>query len=261
MKSFKFAEASDIPEIRRLWDIAFGNEKDFNEYYFKNIFDASKTLICKIDGKFAAMTQMLEYTIHGFGNISYIYGAATMPEFRGRGVMTALLNESFKTDKKNNKAGSALIPANSGLFDFYARFGYKKAFFTKNAVYKAHPANIIRVCADDIPFLNKIYENALKKRPHLVRSSEYWAEQLKMLKALGGFAYKTSDTYALGYPDGIQELIGPNADELASGTAHKLGLDEISASGPGSDIPLGMLKPYGKDFDENIKMYFELMYN
>ena len=258
MENIRFAEHGDIPKIIKLWDIAFGEEKDFNNYFFRSIFDVKKTLIYTTDDKLAAMTQMLDYDIKGFGAVTYIYGAATHPKLRGKGIMSKLLEESFKTDIKNNKAGSVLIPADEGLFDFYARFGYKKAFFIKKAEYTAAPAKISAVCENDIDFLNSIYEEKLRDIPHPVRTREYWYGQIKMFLSLGGYVYKNDSAYAFGYPDGIQELMGDNVHLLAAGIADKLCLDKIKAAEVGTKTPLGMLKPYGNEFD---KMYFNLMFN
>lgn len=258
MEYINFADTSDSAAIRLLWDIAFGEERDFNDYFFKNFFDPQKTLVCKINGELAAMTQMLDYCIPSLGAVTYIYGAATLPALRGRGIMTRLLEESFKTDIKNNKAGSVLIPANKGLFDFYARLGYKKAFFVKNAVYAAGHADIAPVGINDAGFLNSIYDSSLQNIPHPIRTAEYWTQQIKMFNALGGFAYRTDTAYAFGFPDGIQELMGENKGILAAGIAKRLNKTEISASEQGYDTPFGMLKPYNKNFD---KMYFNLMFN
>ena len=258
MKNIKFAEASDIPEIRALWDIAFGSEKDFNDCFFSNFFDPQKALIFTIDGKIAAMTQMLDYNIPSFGDVTYIYGAVTHPNYRKKGIMSQLLEESFDIDKKNNRSGSVLIPATAGLFDFYARLGYKKAFYIKKTVYKAHTEDIYPVCTDDTAFLNSIYEKSLRDLPHPVRTPDYWAQQIKMFNTLGGFVFKTDTAYAFGYPDGIQELMGTNKGSLASGIAKKLHLFEISATEAGTDTPFGMLKPYNKSFEN---MYFNLMFN
>ena len=36
----RFAEKKDIPYIKELWDIAFGEEPDFNKYFFDNFFNS-----------------------------------------------------------------------------------------------------------------------------------------------------------------------------------------------------------------------------
>lgn len=256
-----YAEPKHSREIRELWDIAFGEDKDFNEYFFDNIFDRKNVLLYIKDGKIAAMTQAIEYEIKGTGKFTYIYGAATHPNHRNKGIMTELLKKSFELDIKNGAVGSMLIPANKGLFDFYARLGYVPAFYISKKTYPAADADISEASEDDRYFLNEIYEASLSGCPHPTRSEEYWRRQINMFRALGGYVFKTETAYAFGWkgehPE-IQELMGANSDILAGAAAKKLGIPEITASLPGDDIPLGVIKMYDRPHS---KMYFNLMYN
>ncbi len=76
--------------------------------------------------------QMLPYRM-SFGetslDVSYISGAATRPEYRNRGLMGRLLKESFEIMRSRNIPLSALIPAESWLYDYYASKGYASVFF------------------------------------------------------------------------------------------------------------------------------------
>ena len=120
----RFAEKKDIPYIKELWDIAFGEEPDFNKYFFDNFFKYEDTLLY-IEEKPVAMLQMMPYTLKGIGAVTYIYGATTHPDYRKNGLMGELLKKSFEIDKSRGIKGSVLIPANQGLFNYYSKFGYE----------------------------------------------------------------------------------------------------------------------------------------
>ena len=258
MEEMRFAVPADAPDVRGLWDIAFGEDADFNDWYFKNKFDTGNTLLSFCDGTLAAMVQMPVYEIKGIGRLTYIYGAATRPDLRGRGIMTRLIEKSFALDKQNGMAGSMLIPADKGLFAFYKRLGYSEAFFVRNSIYTAAPAEMRRADKSDTALLNRIYETSLLDLPHPVRDEGYWHSQIDMFNALGGYVYTDGKAYAFGMEDGIQELMGQNAGELAAGIALKLKKPAIKAAEQGGDTSLGMVRLYDGQID---KMYFNLMYN
>ena len=252
----RFARPEDAQNVRELWDMAFGEDKDFNDWFFENIFNIDDVLLYTIDNKIAAMTQMPAYEIKGLGTLTYIYGAATHPDMRRKGIMSQLLEKSFEIDKQNGRVGSMLIPANKGLFDFYARFGYEKAFYISKKTYKASEFEIKKAEFSDIPLLNNIYENT--PVPHPTRTADYWQKQISMFNDLGGGVYLTENAYAFAWEDEIQELMGGGKDKLASALAHKAKLPAIEAATVGTDIPLGVIKLYNGQFD---KMYFNLMFN
>ncbi len=249
-----YADKSRLSEIRKLWDIAFGEDAAFNDFFFENIFE--RALVYLKNNKIIAMTQTIPYEIAEVGKSTYIYGATTHPKYRGLGIMGELLERSFELDRQNGFAGSFLIPANEGLFDFYAKFGYQKAFYIQKNTYAADDGEIEDVT--DVGFLNEVYENSLSALPHPVRSRGYWLKQIQMFRALGGYAVRNKTAYAFGWNDQIQELMGENKAALAAAVAKKFGLPEMTAATSGGNTPLGMAKLYS---GETPRMYFNLMYD
>lgn len=61
--------------------------------------------------------------------VQYIYAAATLPEYRGRGLFAGLLNAAFSQARIRGQTASFLRPGEPGLEQYYARFGYV-SFFT-----------------------------------------------------------------------------------------------------------------------------------
>lgn len=258
----RYADMSLYKQAYELFDEVFDEDKRFNEYFFKNIFDINNLLVCMKDNVIASMVQTIPYEIQKIGRVTYIYGAATRPEYRNQGLMSKLLNKSFEIDKQKGFTGSILIPANESLFEFYANFGYKKAFYKNIRFYKNKPGKIMPVSIDSFGQINAVYEKAFSNAAHTVRTKEYWQQQIKMFSELGGFVFQNDDSYAFGWlndkPE-IQELIGDHKDELAGTLANYFNVQEIKASTAGEETAAGVIKLYNGDKCE--KMYLNLMFN
>lgn len=253
----KFADKEDIYSIRSLWETAFPEEPDFNEYFFKNIFDHKNTLVYIKNNEIASMAQMLPYNIKDIGEVTYIYGAATMPKYRKMGLMSELLKSSFEIDVKLGRAASILIPANKPLFKFYENIGYDTAFYMKQCVYNKNllKGDAIEAEYSHIERLMDIYSGSVE------RSCEYWRVQIDMYKALGGKIYIYNSAYAV-VSDKIEELMYINErdrDIVINYVCDHLGTDSVEACEKGGNVPFGMIKRH-KEFESG-NMYMNLMFN
>lgn len=253
----RFAYKNDVSLIRELWDIAFPEEPDFNNYFFENIFDYENTLINIKDNELLAMAQMIPYEIKNIGKVTYIYGAATNPKYRNKGIMRELLNKSFAIDREKNIMASVLIPANKPLFGFYEKLGYETIFYChKEILEKGESCEKAREAEyKDIPLLMDIYKG------DVIRSREYWKVQLDMYKALGGKIFIYKNAYAV-VSDKIEEIMYGSEEEkkcLADFVCNHIKCERVEAVHKGCDFPVGMMKKH-KEFDTG-KLYMNLMYN
>lgn len=252
----KFADITYTKEIINLWDIAFGEDKKFNDYYFKNIFKPEYTLIMIENNKLISMAQMLPYTLKNIGDVTYIYGAATLPECQGKGYMQKLLEKSFEIDIKLNKKGSVLIPAEKSLFDYYKRTGYETAFYIDRSQHKFTDitGSIYKATVSDIDILSDIYDGNIR------RDREYWITQMNMFDSLGGTIYIYNNAYAI-VSDKVDEIFGNENDKsiLLNSICKLYNCDSIEFTTKGGSIPFGMIKKYS-DFKYD-NMYMNLMYN
>lgn len=253
----RFADRRDTADIRALWDIVFGEDKDFNDYFFENIFDYGNTLILKENGRLLSMAQMLPCSIAGAGKATYIYGAATDPHYRKKGLMTELLRASFEIDKKNGVCASILIPADRPLFDFYKNIGYKTAFYVKRKTHTngGAPANASPASYADIPLISSIYTGDIE------RSADYWKIQLDMCRALGGEVLVSDNAYAFVY-ENAQEIMYRDEEDgraLLDFICAYLKKDSVEYTAKGGDIPFGMLRAHTPLNAENL--YMNMLYN
>lgn len=119
-------------EVKKLWKLCFNDSEEFVEMYFRLRYSSETTMTIQSGNQVIASLQMPYYPITFEGaeiQTAYISGACTHPDFRGKGVMAQLLTESFSRMIQKNIPLSILIPANPGLYDYYARTGYAPAFF------------------------------------------------------------------------------------------------------------------------------------
>ncbi len=119
-------------EVERIWRISFPDDSyDFTDFYFRTKYKNENTLIWMENGKAAACLQMLPYTFTYYNQlipIAYISGAATLPEFRNKGIMKKLLTHAYYEMLKKDIPLSILIPQEPWLVDFYERLGYTNSF-------------------------------------------------------------------------------------------------------------------------------------
>ncbi len=175
--TIRYAKASDLPQIRNVWNICFPEDISFGGWFFENVWKADNTLLCFEGDTLAAMLQMLPTELVNGENkckATYIYGAATTPEFRRRGLMAALLEASFSEDRKNGRPLSVLIPQEEWLFDFYRKFSYEPKFLIcKKQSSASEAAGNVAVRpmteADLEPFA-VLYESRMGQRTHVKRS-------------------------------------------------------------------------------------------
>lgn len=127
----KYADNTIAPQVRQMWKTVFGDPEPYVDIYFRDKYRNDNTLVYVEDGKPVASLQMLPYMFSFCGReipIAYISGACTLPEYRRKGYMSALLKQSFHEMRKRNIPLSLLVPQEAGLVDFYARFGFAPAF-------------------------------------------------------------------------------------------------------------------------------------
>ena len=175
--TIRYAHVSDLPAIKHAWNTCFPEDTAFGGWFFKNVWKAENTLLCFEENTLAAMLQMLPHELSSCGKrykATYIYGAATMPEFRRRGLMGTLLNASFSEDAKKEIPLSVLIPQEKGLFDYYKKFSYEPVFSLcrqRFAVRNSSGNGMVRLMTEkDMRAFAALYESRVSGGTHIVRS-------------------------------------------------------------------------------------------
>ena len=126
-----FAKISDIPALTTMWALCFADTPEFIQFYFEKIFRLEETPVYFKEGVPVAALQLIPYSIklnNSIYSVGYISGAMTHPNHRKQGLMKQLLLFSFEEMKRRNMPLSFLVPQEKWLFNFYEKFGYRRAF-------------------------------------------------------------------------------------------------------------------------------------
>ena len=115
----------DEIDCKRLWLAAFGDEESFVDAFLVRHYSRHRMLTAACEGRTAAMLHLLPFATE-LGPATYIYGVATDPAFRRRGLASQLLHEALRiVDERGETAFLIPTPGERHLRDFYARFGFE----------------------------------------------------------------------------------------------------------------------------------------
>ena len=109
---------------KELWQTCFGDEEQFIDSFLIRYYSRRRMLSIERDGRMAAMLHLLPFESE-LGRTTYIYGVATTPEYRGRGLATELMREAMRLAGERGDDALFLIPTpgEEWLRDFYGGFG------------------------------------------------------------------------------------------------------------------------------------------
>lgn len=120
-------------EIKRMWADVFGDSKEYVDMYFDRVYRDCDAMTLCTDGHVVSSLLLQPYamTFHGHPtSASYIAGAATRRNMRGRGLMSALMADALDTSRACGDIITCLIPASGYLYRYYSRFGFATVALT-----------------------------------------------------------------------------------------------------------------------------------
>ena len=242
MTELRKAGEGDVPVLRMIWSAVFGDGEDFLAPFFSEIFPLSHAFLAFEDGAAAGSAYVLDICslVRTGGSAAvcpYIYAVGVLPEYRGRdiGKKLTLRCRDFCSEKYGL---SCLVPAESGLFDYYSRFaGYETAFFARMLTVDSPPAvscELKRIGAEEYSLRR---EALLKGRTHMsfdVRALSFINE---VLEPFGLYEISTGNERGVMLCEAgegkllIKELLCGNmslAGELAAAAASRLGFERCT---------------------------------
>ncbi|MGN0666877.1 MAG: GNAT family N-acetyltransferase [Huintestinicola sp.] len=100
-----FAEKSDIPQLKKLWSIAFGEgDREFSDFYFDRFFESKTCLVNKSENEIYSAVYLFRGYLKSAGSSKaalFIYAAATFPQYGGKGHMRELIQGLFEYGRNN----------------------------------------------------------------------------------------------------------------------------------------------------------------
>lgn len=132
----KLADIDMLPRLKRIWQTCFGDDKNYVDFVFDNLLGPAQMLVkTDEDGHPIAMAnwKLLRFTTpkQAFTG-AYIFGVCTLPEHRGKGISSALMEKAHELLRQDGVQLSCLIPAGQNLFDFYTTRGFETRFYYKS---------------------------------------------------------------------------------------------------------------------------------
>jgi len=122
---------SDSPAVLRIWQACFGDEEGYVRFFWENGFPLCRGLVWEEEGQAVSMLFLLPGALSYKKTLlpaEYVYAVATLPEFRGRGYAAALTREAALLAASEGKSALCLRPGDEGLYTYYAKLGFVKAF-------------------------------------------------------------------------------------------------------------------------------------
>lgn len=169
IKNIVYGDTSMIPELTELWMEAFGDEREYVEFYFANRFTEDNLLVRLKEGRPVSMISLLPVFLHRGGKrlpARYVYAVATLPEYRCRGYAKELILWA----KEHLKVPLLLEPAGEKLAEYYRRMGFSDAFSVReyDIMEERKDLSVVRN-ADDIAAAEISFASSVVRHPQ-----RYW---------------------------------------------------------------------------------------
>lgn len=122
----KFADKSMLPHLITLWQKSFGDSVEYIQMFLDWNFERIKTIVYVTDEETARPVSVayllpIRYIEKGQANTPcwYLYAAATLPEYRGRGYFAEILQFA----DENMSEPVILVPGEKSLISYYEKQG------------------------------------------------------------------------------------------------------------------------------------------
>ncbi len=161
MSEIRFADVRDKEALCHIWSAVFTEDAPAERDAFLSTVRLSEECVVACEnGVPISMAFFLPAVLHvdgGAYTARYLYAAATLPAYRGQGVFSDLLNMALMAFKERGTAACFLSPAQPSLIDFYQRFGFEPAFFSRtlSGVASGEPLSFSPLSAEDYLSLRK----------------------------------------------------------------------------------------------------------
>lgn len=231
-----YPSQEQLPQLRRVWQEAFGDEDAFLDLFYSTAFSPDRCLCAQIDDQVAAALYWMDCRLEG-KPVAYLYAVATGKAFRHRGICKALMDQTRQKLSYLGYAGILLVPGTDDLRQMYAAMGYENATTVKEFTQAAGdlPIPLRPVTGEEYNSLRRTY---LPQGSVLQESCPGFLEGCYSLYA--GESCLVAATVS-GESLLCQEFLGDTA--LAPAVLAALGLQSGHFRTPGGSAPFAMWLP------------------
>ena len=271
---FRIAQPGDLPVLCGLMQTAFGDGAEFTEMMAARFAGWENVYVAQPEGgPVSAMLCAVPVTLRGRRG-AYFYALCTAPEARGKGLMSGLMEYAADALRAAGARFIVTIPANAGLFAFYEKRGFSRAFarrtFTRNV-----RRNLWAAAEFDTITVRSLLQLREKYAPNSVLLGlDSFTEVLRDLYSLGVTVVSSPEGYGLFFRhwdtlrfielfasgDRAAELLVQAAREKTGATQAQITLGAAQSIFPAEGRPAdyGMIRFLGESFDVS-ESYMGLM--
>lgn len=126
-------------QLKHLWRTCFDDEESFIEHFFQAVYQEKYVRFLEENGTIYCALYRIPYIFSYYGTqvpATYIYAVGTLPEYRNRGAMKQLLQQTLQELQAEGNAFAFLIPAEDWLYNYYQRYGFQEAFYFGEACFQ-----------------------------------------------------------------------------------------------------------------------------
>jgi GNAT superfamily N-acetyltransferase len=111
------------PQLRKLWQEAFGDPEDFTDVFFRTGFSCRRCRCAVENGELAGALHWFEVFRNG-AKLAYLYGVATAKAYRGSGICRMLMEDTAACLEAMGYDGLLLVPVNPEVARMYEKMGF-----------------------------------------------------------------------------------------------------------------------------------------
>lgn len=234
MTEFRSPLPEELPALRRLWREAFHESEEFIDLFFSTAYSPERCRVAVEDGVLAAMLYWFDCEYRG-RSAAYLYGVATAKACRGRGLATALMEDTQEHLEDLGYAFALLVPAGESLFRFYGARGYETVGFLREET---------RSAGTPVPYRQVTAQEYAQLRRSLLPRNAVIQER-ENLALLAGYArFFAGDGWCAVCAPGERAVFPEFLGDwpAAPGLLAALGMESALVRSPGGDKPFAMAR-------------------
>lgn len=189
------SEWTDVPRLKELWKIAFGDEDAYIDHFFTGYYAPERVLVLEEASMVQAMTAWFDMpVVFADGTMwpcAYLYAVATHPDCRGRGLAGQLLAFADRWLEERGFACVSTVPAREDLHVFFGRNGFEECFALQQEQYRPQaqvlPARLEQI---DAQGYHTLREQLLTNMDHVAYAPQAMEYQAGVCTLSGGGLYR-----------------------------------------------------------------------
>jgi len=197
----------EIPLLKNLWSSVFGSIGI--ESFFRLFLKPGLCLVVEQNGSLAAMGYLLpagsitaatDGTGSDDGNnikCAMIYSVGTLPEYRGLGLGTIIVNSLIELAGESGYDAVILCPSEDRLFEYYSnRTKLRDWFYVSEFIITGLPVVTPLVLPTEISISKylAVREKLLEEVIHIKQEERHFRHQLDLCNELGGGLFRIGDS-------------------------------------------------------------------